>query len=106
MPMDAEGEEVFTVGHRMTSVTLQVLRPYCVWDSMETDVGLFVKQCLNSMDGEMSVLKPRPLGGWVHSKKVEEVLHCDFLHIETGGALREDGIGGEAVKNAYISWRM
>ena len=47
MPMDAEGEEAFAMGRRGTAATLQVLCPYCVWNSMETDAGSFFKQCLH-----------------------------------------------------------
>lgn len=48
------------------------------------------------------MLKPRPLGGLVHSKEVGEVLDCGSLHIMAGWALGEDGIGSEAIKSVVV----
>ena len=48
------------------------------------------------------MLKPRLLGAVIYSKEVGEVLHFDFLHIETEGPFGEDGIGGEAVKYLHV----
>ena len=84
MPMNAEGEEAYTMAHRGTAATLTVLRPFCVWNSIETDVGSFVKQCLHCIDGKAGILKPHPLGAVVHGKEVGEVLNFDFLHIDRG----------------------
>ena len=47
------------------------------------------------MDDKVGMLKPRLLGAVVHSAEVGEVLHFDILHIETGGPLDKEGIGGE-----------
>lgn len=75
MPMDAKVEEAFPIDHFGTVATLQVVNPFCMSNTVETDVESLVEQCLHSMDGKAGVLKPRPLDAVVHDKEVDKVPH-------------------------------
>ncbi|OWZ15123.1 hypothetical protein PHMEG_00011292 [Phytophthora megakarya] len=50
-------------GHRSQSATLQAIKAWCWWESMEADVKSFVK----------------PYGPALHATKPNEVLHFDYL---------------------------
>lgn len=78
--------------------TLQVLRSYCVRDSMEVGMGHFVRQCIYCMDSMAGQLKTRPLGELLHGERVAEVIHVGFIHIGTGGPLRKNGVRNVARK--------
>lgn len=44
------------------------------------------------------MLKPHPPGEVVHGTGGSEVIHFNFLHIGTRGALGDNGVGDEASK--------
>lgn len=70
--------------HRGTAATLQALRPFCMWGSMEVPVAAFFEGCVHCIDGKAGTLKLRPLGEVVHGTEVGEVIYFDLLHIEMG----------------------
>lgn len=55
-------------GLRVKVSMLQVLSPYCLWDSMEVDTGDFLCQCLDCMHTKAGELLPRPLGQLVRGR--------------------------------------
>lgn len=64
--------------------------PYCVWNSMEIRVELFVKQCMQCLDGAAGMLKPRTLSVVLHGKEVGDL---EFLLIGTGGRWARTALG-------------
>ena len=48
---------------------------------MEADVAEFVIYCLQRVDSHSYNMEPRPLDEVVHSVKVDEVLHFDYLSL-------------------------
>ena len=68
-------------GPRGHEATVERLRAYCVWDAMEEDVRVFVRDCLFCADSQAGGLVPRPLSDTVHGKYVGEVVHFDFIYL-------------------------
>lgn len=71
--------------HCETAETLQALRPYRVWGSIEAGVVECIKHCFHCMDDKAKTLKPRLFGEVVHGTVVGEMIKFDFFHIEAGG---------------------
>ena len=70
-------------GHFGADTTLSTLRQTFGWDTIESDVKVFVGNCLHCM-AVGGVRVPRPLGETVHATKPNELLHFDFLTLPTG----------------------
>ena len=67
-------------GHRGVAATVERLRAYCVWETMEDDVQVFVRERLFCNDYPTGGLVPRPLNDTVHGSAVGDVVHFDLLY--------------------------
>lgn len=68
-------------GHRGYTTTCNIIKEKVVWDTIDEDVKAFVQSCLVCMLSESGIKVPRPLGQQIHSSKVGEILHFDYLYI-------------------------
>jgi RNase H-like domain found in reverse transcriptase/Integrase core domain/Reverse transcriptase (RNA-dependent DNA polymerase)/Chromo (CHRromatin Organisation MOdifier) domain len=67
-------------GHRARATAENIL-PYFSWDSLRSDVSLFVKGCLHCLSTTGGSREPRPLGEAIHATRPNEVIHFDFLYL-------------------------
>ncbi|OWZ13084.1 Retrotransposon protein [Phytophthora megakarya] len=98
--------------HRGQSPTLQAIQAWCWWESMETYVKSYVKQCIHCLS-TAGRTEPRPYGPALHATKPNEVLYFDYLalpededtHSKYVLVIKDDFSGfveGAHVKNAVI----
>lgn len=74
-----QGDYMGSRGHGGKVSALYVLRPYCMWDSMEADVGEFVRQCLHCVKSKAGEVMPRFLGDLIRGMGVGEAVQFPFL---------------------------
>jgi len=68
-------------GHRTASTTMKSVREYSYWNSIEEDVNLFCRSCINGLATSPGERIPRPLGHALHAEKPNTLLHFDFCYI-------------------------
>ncbi|OWY99499.1 hypothetical protein PHMEG_00029487 [Phytophthora megakarya] len=69
-------------GHRGVAASLKRLSSSFVWDTMSTDMAVFVARCLNCLSTQGSKVR-RPFGETVRATKPNELLHFDFPSLPT-----------------------
>jgi hypothetical protein len=70
-------------GHRGSAVAVGVLREDFTWLRMAKDVERFCRKCLHCVPTHGGLRVPRALGTQAHASRPNEMLHFDFLQMET-----------------------
>lgn len=70
-------------GHKGVESTFQVLEKRVIWTNLKVEVEWFVHSCLYCEVLASRKLMPSPLGEAVDGEFPSEVLHFDFLYMET-----------------------
>lgn len=68
-------------GHRGYEVTFAWIARHFYWPTMQTDVGVFVRQCLHCLRARGGAIVPRP---WLPSfapTEPNQLIHFDFLYL-------------------------
>lgn len=69
-------------GHRRIEATLERLRAFCVWKTMDEDVREFMRDCIVRTIKRAGGLVPGPLSDTIHGTVAHEVVYFDVLHME------------------------
>jgi hypothetical protein len=71
-----------SMGHRSIENTLEGIVEHFWWNNVKEDVRSFVKSCLHCLVNHHSVI-PRPLSEQLHASERNEILHYDWLYINS-----------------------
>jgi Integrase core domain/Integrase zinc binding domain len=70
-------------GHRGHQVTLSTIKDQYSWKVMSKDIKVFVGSCFHCIASAPGETTPRPMGKALHASKPNEVIHFDYLYMDT-----------------------
>lgn len=71
-------------GHRGIETTFNALREQYIWDSMEEDVKVFVRDCIHCLVAKIGLGIPRPLTLTEHATLPNEITHFEYIYMGPG----------------------
>lgn len=69
-------------GHRMASVSIDMLKEHVYWKDMDAEVLTFARDCLGCLKTKTGAVIPRPFGERLFPTRRNQVISLDYMYIE------------------------